>query len=79
MKRRWFKKYIGCAAYISDDIVRADMAGEYVFWGTCEHSKYDDKRTALQYEFYSEDLGTLLLNYKEFRKVMGAMIDRHSY
>lgn len=76
--RKWFQKYIGCAVYVGDDIVRGDMAGEYVFCGTCESSDHDDRRDPLQYEFFSEDFGTILLNYKEFRRIMGAMIDKYS-
>ena len=76
MKRRWFEKLIGCAFYLGEDIVRKEDVGEYVYCGTCEHSENDDKRDALQYEFYRTDTERqYLLNYKQARAVMGAMID----
>lgn len=78
-KRRWFEKYIACAFYIGDDIVRAELAGEYVFCGTCENSDHDDKRDPLQYEFCADGKPALLLSYKEARRVMGAMIDANTY
>lgn len=78
-KKRWFEKYVGCAFYIGDDIVRGDLAGEYVFCGTCENSDHDNRRDPLQYEFCTESGGQILLRYKEARHIMGAMIDRNTY
>ncbi len=77
-KRRWFDKYIGCAFYLFDDMTGGN-AGEYVFCGACEHSDHDNRRDPLQYEFYAEGKPQILLNYKDARRVMGAMIDRNTY
>lgn len=74
MKKRWFDRLIGCAFYITNDIVRDDLTGEYVFVGTCEHSDHDSRRDPLQYEF-TDGKNTLLLDYKEARLIMGAIID----
>lgn len=78
-KKRWFDKFIGCAFYIGDDYINADLAGEYIFCGTCEHSTRDNKRDPLQYEFCADGKPQLLLPYKDARQIMGAMIDRISY
>ncbi len=74
MAKRWFDKLIGCAFYLSDELTGGD-AGEYIFCGTCEHSTHDNRRDPLQYEFYADGKSQILLNYKEARQVMGAMID----
>lgn len=76
MRRAWFTKLIGCAFYLGEDVVRKEDVGEYIYCGTCEHSEHDDKRDSLQYEFYRSDTQSqYLLNYKQARFVMGAMID----
>ncbi len=71
---KWFEKFIGCAFYLFDDMTGGE-GGEYVFCGTCEHSDHDNKRDPLQYEFHAEGKAQVLLNYKQARQVMGAMID----
>ena len=73
--KHWYKKFIGCSFYLGHDVVRADLAGEYVFYGTCEHSDHDNRRDPLQYEFYAEGKPQILLSYKEARAIMGAMIE----
>lgn len=73
-KKLWFSKLIGCAFYLFDDMTGGN-GGEYIFCGACEHSDSDSKRSPLQYEFWAEGKPQILLNYREARAVMGAMID----
>ena len=71
---RWFEKYIGCAFTVW---IR-EKPEEYIFYGTCLNP--DSKmENLLQYEFEAEGKPQVLLDYKEARGVMGAMIDKYSY
>ena len=64
--KRWFEKYIGCAFYV--------YGKERVFVGTCENPETKTGKP-LQYTFEPENV---VVDYKEARAIMGAMIDKYS-
>ncbi|GEM_PF-4712069 len=73
MSNKWFEKYIGCEF----TIWLHDKPESYIFYGTCYNP--DTKNgLPLQYEFEAKGKPQVLLNYKEARQVMGAMIDKYS-
>ena len=49
---------------------------EYIFYGTCENPTTKSGKPLL-YEFEAEGKPQVLLDYKEARASMGAMIDKY--
>lgn len=72
MRKRWYDKFIGCAFTIWIQ----GKPEEYIFYGTCEN-QYTKNGKPLQYEFEAEGKPQVLLDYKEARTAMGAMIDKY--
>lgn len=70
--RRWYDKFIGCAFTIWIQ----GKPEEYIFCGTCVNP-YTKNGKPLQYEFEAEGKPQVLLDYKEARAAMGAMIDKY--
>lgn len=71
--KRWFEKFINCAFTVWVN----KQPQEYIFTGTCFNP--DTKSgLPLQYIFENKDKPQVILNYKEARNVMGAMIDKYN-
>ena len=60
---RWFEKFIGCAFTVWVQ----GKPEEYIFYGTCDNPTTKSGKPLQQ----------VLLNYKEARAAMGAMIDKY--
>ena len=65
-KKKWFKKYVGCSFFL--------MGQERIFTGTCLNPDTKSGKP-LQYVF---EPNNVILDYREARAVMGAMIDKYS-
>lgn len=63
---RWYEKYEGCAFNV--------YGKERVFCGTCDNPDSKNGKP-LQYVFEPENV---IVDYKEARRIMGAMIDKYS-
>ena len=63
---KWFEKYIDCSFHI--------LGQERVFIGTCENPNTKTGKP-LQYVFEPDNI---VLEYKDARAIMGAMIDKYS-
>lgn len=62
---KWFEKFVGCSFWV--------CGKERVFSGTYENPNTKTGKP-LQYVF---EPGNVLVDYKEARSIMGAMIDRY--
>lgn len=71
--RRWFEKFIDC----SFTLQVCGKFKEYIFKGTCYNP---DTKNGLPLQYVFEQIGEpqVILNYKEARSVMGAMIDKYN-
>lgn len=73
MGNKWFDKFVGCEFTLWIQ----DKPETYIFCGTCSNIETKNG-LPLQYEFEAEGKPQVLLNYKEARIAMGAMIDKYS-
>ena len=69
-RKQWFEKLIGCCFGIDGE--------EYIFQGTFANTETKNGKP-YQYVFEAEGKPQVLMNYREARKLMGAMIDKYSH